>query len=109
MRSDDGILGKKVWGRFPNVLLVIISLLLGFLCVETLYRGYLYYSYIIAPQYLVTPIDVRRMGNDATEAGHVSEPFKPYQPITFTTSDFGNKMVEALIVPENNLVWIHEN
>src|SRR5437588_5570295 len=108
MRSDDGILGKKVWGRFPNVLLVIISLLLGFLCVETLYRGYLYYSYIIAPQYLVTTTDVRRMGNDATEAGSVYGPFQPYQPITFTTYDLDNNMVQRLTVPVNNLGWISQ-
>ncbi len=86
-------------------LVVSASLLIGYLIMEAAYRGYLYYAYVVEPNFSVTTIDVRPFNQLGAMPGSVYGYYQPHKPIAFTSYDGAGRILERHTVQINNFGW----
>lgn len=94
--------------RLFEVLLVTLSLLVGYVSIEIAYRAYLYYLYVIERDFAVTTMDVRPFNQLGRTPGSVYGYYQPRQPITFTSYDGAGNILQRHTVQINNFGWVSQ-
>jgi len=94
--------------RLAQAVLVVVSLLVGYILIEAGYRLYLYRHYTVQPGYLVMTTDVPPVATTFGRPGSVFGLFAAGKPFTLTIYAPDGTMFDRHRVPVNNLGWVSE-
>jgi hypothetical protein len=89
-------------------ILLVLSLIAGYLLVEASYRWYLYRHYTVQAGYLVMTTDVPPVTTTFGQPGSVFGVFAAAKPFTLTIYAPDGTMFDRHRVPVNNLGWVSE-
>jgi len=94
--------------RGLEILLVLVSLTIGYALIEASYRWVLYLRYVHQAVYPVMTSNVRRTVTTFGEPGSVFGWYAPSKPFTVTQYAPDGTMFDRHRVPINNLGWVSE-
>lgn len=105
MPSNDRRL-PRARQRIFEAILVCVSLLLGYVVVELIYRSYLYYNYAIQADYPVTTVDTRLLNANVSAPGNIWGPYPPNTVFTLKKYNSTNRLLHENRIHINNVGWV---